>query len=497
MPGAAFNLPGLKPWHEDAASKYADQLKRDGRWISSREAAALIGKGKTVAAEFMAWLRERAGDAPETTETLSISDKAKTWVDERSGMIFTELGPDYGIIAFTQGEFRSIRRDYSKHYGGGAVSQTEIALRYRFSSAHAFSVFREIHQLRQNSYPFTDTELEEEGEDALADKAIESRRQAAFLKLQEKERAAEKRDAEKWRTLEVNMQAVVASVEPQAPLPLAAPLPAAQEPYALMISLTDLHLGMLAHSPTGDVLWNRKIAKGSALGAVDDLLARAVRLGAPDEIVLLICSDGVHVDGPALTTTAGTRQGEQSEGTYRQMVEDYLDLVRRAVTACYSAAPIRLVVVEGNHDQVTSMMVGLMLEQIYRDDARVTVERQRAQGLILVTYGANTLSFMHGDYLPRGGAAAGKLWPAITALARAQGMVIQPNILSFGGHLHHENTTDFGGIVHHTLMALCPSDEWHRRALWNGAVKGAQGFLIRRSGGKDSVLYHQPELLAS
>lgn len=476
-------------WYEECAQTFGERLKVDGEFVSTRAAAQIIGRRKSGAAEFMKWFREvySAEQEVKTTETLSISDKSKTWVDERSGMIFTDLGSDYGIISFNQGEFRSIRRDYSKHYGGGSASQTEIALRYRFPSAHAFSTFRNIHQLRQDSYPFTDTEIIEEGEDALAEKAIESRRQAAFLKMQEKDRAAEKRDAEKWRELEVNVQAIVASIKPL-PLVVHTSHQPTKNLYALMVALSDLHLGKLAYDAHGNVTWNRKIAKRVALEAVDDLVSQAKQsFGHPEEIQLMICSDGTHVDSSSMTTTSGTSLGESSDGSYREIVEDYLDMVRHATERCYSVAPVKLIVVEGNHDRVTSMMIGLMLEQLYRDNDRVTVERQLGNGMVLLNYGDSTLSWMHGEYL-RGNKGA-QLWPAIVATAREKGMVLQPNALSWSGHLHHENVTDLGGIVHHTLPALCASDEFHRRGLWQGSRECAQAFVIERSGGKRAVLY--------
>lgn len=497
MPSRRGNLRGMnpKPWYEEFALQYGSQLWVDGRLLTVREAAKIIDRSHGATSYFLRWLAERGPEAPQAPaeETLTEAEPHRTWVDERSGTVFTDLGPDYGVVMLTQGEFRSLRRDYSRLWGGKAMNQSEIAYKYRFPSAHAVEVFKRIHGLRQTSIPFTDAELEEEGVDALTDKTIESLRQRFHLDLQEKERAGLKRDAEKWRALEVSIQSVLASLRP-----LPAPevhlddlLEMADAPYALMVSLTDLHLGKLAYGPDGRVIWNRAEARRVALAALRDLLAKACLRGRPTEIILMLGSDGVHVDGPQLTTTSGTPQGEQSDGTYREMVEEYLALCREILDICRAIAPTRAVIVEGNHDRTTAMLIGMMLEALYAGDERVAIVRQKGQGLILVNAGATTLAFLHGDYLKKPGA----LFPAIMALARELGLTLQPHVLAFGGHLHHEQVLDLGIIKYHVLTSLTPPDEWHRRALYAASTVEAQAFVIRMSGGKEAVLYSDPAIL--
>lgn len=484
---------GYPSWYDQAAREHHDALYNAGNFVTTREAARILGRSASTASLFLRWFREQVGGGVQTQDEAAVHEGA-TWTDERSGTVFTDLGPDYGMITFTQGEFRSIRRDYSKHYGGKGISQSDLAIRYKFPSAHAFDVFRRVHGLRQNSIPFTDEEIEKDGVDALVDKSIESKRQEFFLKLSAKEREAEKRDAEKWRALEVNLRSVISALTALPPLPVAESPRPAREPYALMISLTDLHLGKRVQGPGGEVLWDRQRAAQAALDGVADLISQSSVLGHPDEIMLLIASDGIQVDGPLLCTTGGTPMAGQTDGTYREMVEDYLRMVRRAVAMCYGVAPVRLLVVEGNHDRVTAMMMGLMLEQLYSEDDRVSVERQQGQGMILVNYAATTLVFLHGEAL-RGNKGA-QLWPAITALAREKHLAVQPSILAFSGHLHHQRSEDLGGIIHHTLMALGGADEYHRRHLYLGSQEGAEGFVVRRSGGKGAVFYHRPSRLA-
>lgn len=419
---------------------------------------------------------------------VSITEGAekKTWIAD--GLIWTDLGLDYGLFSLSKRDFEQFRKDYSRLWGGGSLNQSQMAYKWGLPSAHAVDLFRRVHGLRQTSIPHTDEELNELGVDAAVEETLASKRQSYMLKLQEKERVREKADAEKWRGLETSLRGVLASLtapEPVTTEEIAALLDPPAAPYALMISLSDLHIGKLVLGPDGQVVWNRAMARAAGITAVRDLLRQTLVLGRPDEIQLLLCSDGLHVDGPNIATTGGTPQGEQSEGTYREMVEDYLNLAQEAIGICRAIAPVRALIVEGNHDRTSSMMIGLMLERLYAGDSRVSVLTQRGGGLIQFNYGENTLAFLHGEYLKR----PGDLFKIMLATADGSGDPLLRHRLAWSGHLHHERVEDLGGIKHHVLPALCPGDEWHKRNFYVGAKVETQAFVIRRSGGKSAVFY--------
>lgn len=296
----AAKLTRMKERYPQLAEQYGPQLVVNGKAISVREAEKVLGMKNTATKEFLRWyLSEYHPEiaqarkqktwvpasltvvpAPEEGADALNEAEGRTWVDERSGTVFTDLGPDYGLIVLTKGEFHSLRRDYSKLWGGGATSQADLAYKYRFPSTHAVEVFKRIHGLRQTSIPFTDTELEEDGIEAAVDKTLESRRQAFMLRLQQKEREAEKRDAEKWRTFELNAHLIAASIKPALPAPdnLEALLQPPMNPYALVVSLTDLHLGKAGYGADGKLNYTRQEAVRRAIAAVRDLLTQASTL---------------------------------------------------------------------------------------------------------------------------------------------------------------------------------------------------------------------------
>lgn len=485
----------IPEWYADAARTHAEALCPGGTFVTTRQAAEIVGKGKSVAADFMKWLRAQPGGAPALTEALSTSDKNKTWTDDKSGVIFTDLG-EYGVKHVTESEFRAIKRDYSRHYGGVALSRQEIALRYNFPTIKAFELFARVHELRQNGLPFTDTEIVEDGVEALVDKTIESQRQEFFLKLSEREREQQKRDAEKWRAFEVNARAIASELRGAAavtssPLRLKTP-PAAHSPFAVFVSLSDVHYGKYDVDRFGDVVYNREIAARVVLSATRDLLTQTLMLGVPDEIILLAGgSDFLHADGPKLMTSSlQTQQGGQSDGTYRQMLAGGAALMVEVVKMCRAIAPVRLLEVPGNHDAQSSMFLAMLLREVFAGDECVTVEGGDG-GRVLVEYGESSLYFLHGDALKK----ETDLFKLMLHDAGERGTHLRRHLLSFGGHFHSEKVTDLGGIKHHVCSALSGSDSWHREMGYVGSTREAQAFVIRKSGGKAAVLYSDPAAL--
>ena len=335
------------------AEKHFEALYAGGEFVTSRDAARITGVGKSTAATLMKWFRsnwQAVQAAPEAdaaaepvAEALLESDKTKTWTDERSGTVFTNLG-EYGIFTLTEGQFRAIKREYSKLWGGRSATMQEVVYRHGFPTISAFDQFRKIHELRQTSIPFTDTEIETEEIGSLVERTLESRKQQFFLTLQAKERDAEKRDAEKWRAFEVNAHMIAAEVKGLAagkPLPIrTAPQDAAL--FMAIINLQDLHHGKLAYNSRGERTYDRQESARRFRVASADLLGQVSRHGQPETIALVVGGDLLHSDSSALKTTRGTEQGGQSDGSYREILAESVGLVMEQIKAARVIAPVQV-----------------------------------------------------------------------------------------------------------------------------------------------------------
>lgn len=471
------------------AKLHFDELYQNGVFSVSADVSRITGKPLSSAKRFMRWFKDHVED-------FKPAENNPTWEDPRSQTIFTDLGPDHGgVFLISKDDLDRLRRDYSKYWGGGAMSQADIAINYKFQSVHAFEVFKRVHGLRQSSLPYDDSALLALGPEEAAAKTIASHRQEYLLKLQGQERMAEKRDAEKWRALEHSVLSITSTLQPLqlSDLGVEALLSPPVYPYALVISLTDLHLGKSAYDVQGRQNYNRAEAARRAIESVRDLLKQALVMGRPDEIMLILGSDGLDADGPLMTTTSGTSLAGQTDGTYREMVEDYLNLCQQVIGLCRTLARTKALILEGNHDRVSSMMIGLMLEQLYRGDSRVEIQRQLGDGVIFFNYEENSLMFTHGDFLR----SFKDVFRIMLGAASERGLPLKNVRLSFSGHLHHEKTEDLGGIKHHLLPALCSADEYHRRHHYSQSTTETVAFVLRRSGGKSAVFYSDPAILSA
>ncbi len=113
-----------------------------------------------------------------------------------------------------------------------------------------------------------------------------------------------------------------------------------QDPVAYEVSLPDIHYGKY----TGQTLDE---AEEEYMNTVKDLVAKADGLNI-ERIVLPIGNDGMNSEGYSRATTKGTPQ--QDSADWQETFVGYCNLMVRAIRFLSEAAPVDVVVVQGNHD---------------------------------------------------------------------------------------------------------------------------------------------------
>ncbi|MCD0159817.1 hypothetical protein IHN63_00700 [Deinococcus sp. 6YEL10] len=492
--------PAEQPWYRPATEKHLHNLVVDGTPISTRAAADLLGIGKSAAAVYMRWLREaylpdtapaRTAPARQDTQPDARSvidgDPKEHWV--KDGYIYTDLGPDYPLYSISQRDFDSLRRDYSTEWGGRALNQADIAYKYNFPSTHAVSRFLRVHGLRHSSLPFSDEQLDEIGVDAAVQETAASRRQKYLLDLREVELKQARKDADRWRALEFNLSTLItAHLSPVLTRqePVLAPIAPAASPFALVLGLSDIHIGKLTRNSRGERTYDRQIAKRRVLTTTDSLLAEASLFGRPETIVFMIGQDGAHVDNDMLTTTAGTPQAGQTDGSFREIVTDYVETLCAVIDRLVAVSHVELCVVPGNHDRLTTLFIGLLLRQVYRNHSRVTFHQVDAPWLFL-NYGDNTLMLTHGDGLKN----EASIYRVFMTQAREQGVQLGTHLSIYTGHLHTDKQVDLGGIVHNQIPSITPSDDWHKQHGYVGARQESTAYILDRHHGRRATLFNR------
>jgi 3',5'-cyclic AMP phosphodiesterase CpdA len=158
----------------------------------------------------------------------------------------------------------------------------------------------------------------------------------------------------------------------------------------------DLHLGKYTWDAETVTNYDADIAADLFNASLDFLLGRALKLtdGKLERVLCVFGNDVSHVDSKKGETTAGTRMDVDTRyiRVYRRIVEIH----RRAVDLLRQVAPVDIVVVPGNHDELTSFHLGEILAARYDTVKHVTVDNAPRLRKYY-EFGTNLFGFTHGD----------------------------------------------------------------------------------------------------
>lgn len=246
----------------------------------------------------------------------------------------------------------------------------------------------------------------------------------------------------------------------------------------LEISIPDLHIGKLAWGKETGEDYDTSIAIARYNQAVDELLSRIPASGI-DRILLPIGNDMINIDNKMSTTTSGTPQGADSR--FGKMFRTAKNLVIDTIGRLSAIAPVDVVVVAGNHDNLTMFTLGEVVEAFYHDNPLVRVNNSPKQRKYY-QYGQNGLMFTHGNeekHLELGLIFATEE-PELWAATRFREVHL--------GHLHKRKSTNWvsvdenQGFKVRILSSLSGTDAWHYSKGYN-SMKAAQAFLYHKEKG--------------
>jgi len=245
------------------------------------------------------------------------------------------------------------------------------------------------------------------------------------------------------------------------------------------IAVMDLHYGKRAWLEECGHEYDNKVAARLFEEALDELLAHGMRM-KPAKILLPVGNDLFHTDYLGRSTTAGTFQ--DSAVGWKQMFVEGWTLLARGIERLVQAAPVEVVVVNGNHDLQASFHMGEVLKAWFRTSSQVTVDN-RPTPRKYVTHHKCLLGLTHGSEekfssLPMLMAAeCGPQWSTSSPKAREYHV----------GHLHHKKSLMYvpahdvaGGVLVRVIPSLTPPDSWH----------ASKGYVSKRAA---EAFYWDPE----
>jgi hypothetical protein len=235
----------------------------------------------------------------------------------------------------------------------------------------------------------------------------------------------------------------------------------------LEISAYDAHVGKLAWADeTGWDNYDTGIACAQYDLAIDTLINRCkYKL---DKIVYVVGNDLMNFDTRSGSTTSGTPQDNDSR--YHKVFKLVLKLVVRQIEKLRKIAPVHVIFVGGNHDNLAVSSLGYCAEIAYQSVEGVTIDNNPSSRKFWHS-GVNLVMFDHGD---RG---KEKNKPLLLAVERPDLWSKSMHREVHEGHIHTRQMNEVMGVVSRRIPALCPPDFWHSSNDYVGNLMGAQGFL--------------------
>ncbi len=258
-------------------------------------------------------------------------------------------------------------------------------------------------------------------------------------------------------------------------------MPAASEPFCLMLSITDVHFGLRTWAAESGSDFNMERCRERLVATTEDLLSRLP--GRPEFIIVPIGSDFFHCDGLKPTTTKGTVL--EVDGTPREVFVKGLECIITELEVLRQIAPLELWLADGNHDMFSSLAAQMYLKAYYRTAEDVDVQDDHASRHYEL-YGSTLIGLTHGD-----GPKAEKL-PGIMAVEAAEAWGQSKRRVFFFGHMHHEKVLQDNGVTLIQMPSMAPKDRWHSYNGFVGAEPQLQGYCISPEKGLTTVVYAYP-----
>lgn len=244
------------------------------------------------------------------------------------------------------------------------------------------------------------------------------------------------------------------------------------------IAIPDLHIGKLAWGEEVGEDYDIKIAIERYKEAVEALLSR-IDTSTISKILLPVGNDMINVDNNLNTTTAGTPQIGDSR--FGKMFLAAKDLLIETIDRLSLIAPVDVVIVAGNHDNLNMFTLGEVLSAWYHNTENVSIDNSPKQRKYY-QYGNTGIQFTHGNHekhLELG---------LIFATEEAQMWADTKFRFCQLGHFHHTKKTQYVSVEEHqgfqvqVIPSLSSSDQWHYSKGYN-ALKQAKAFLIHEESG--------------
>ena len=140
---------------------------------------------------------------------------------------------------------------------------------------------------------------------------------------------------------------------------------------ALVISIADLHLGLLATKIVCDNEYNLQIAEDVFLDAIKKIKER-VKGREFEEVMFVAGNDFLNTDNLSNTTTGSTPQ--DSSSFWFEMMIKGIELLTIAINSFLEIAPVKIYYVPSNHDIHSTFSIMLAVKAVFENNKDVVID---------------------------------------------------------------------------------------------------------------------------
>lgn len=251
-----------------------------------------------------------------------------------------------------------------------------------------------------------------------------------------------------------------------------------------LYTVSDFHLGMLAWGDESGDDWDMKIAEDLFSRWFDAAFQKAPDAGTG---VINLLGDLAHFDSLVAVTPASGNVLD-ADTRYQKLVRYMIRMVRRVVDmALVKHKAVRLLIVQGNHDESGMIWLAEMFSTLYDNEPRVFVDTS-PDVYKMVRHGKTTLFFHHGHK-----ARFDAIEPVMIAKFRK---AFGESVYSYAhvGHLHHQKIVESRNMIVEQHRTLAAKDAYASRGGW---MSGRSANVITYSAeyGEVARLTISPEML--
>lgn len=242
----------------------------------------------------------------------------------------------------------------------------------------------------------------------------------------------------------------------------------------LEVNIPDAHFGKQAWPvETGGAPYDVKIAQATYMAALDAIIARSGNYKY-DEILFVVGNDLLNSNDAENRTAHGTIV--TTDGRYHKTFWKVRATIVEAIEKLRLLAPVRVMMVYGNHDTLAAWHLGDSLECYFHKYTDVFIENTPRYRKYY-EFGKCMWMFTHGDKGRRTD------YPLLMATEQSAMFGRTKFRECHTGHTHMTKLDEQHGVRVRVLPALCPEDDWHAENGYTGNLRNAEGYQWNREEG--------------